>query len=380
MKEGMVTTGFSKPWVALYSNVGTTVTYSGARRLARGVNVNINPESSDDNNFYADNVEAESAAGMFAGGTVESTVDGLLTETERMIAGLPEPDADGFTNYGEEQNPPYVGYGFVRRAMSGGATYYQPFILPKVKFNNVSTEAATQEDEIDWQTQSLTAAINRDDTVNKNWKKVGALYDTEAEAEQKIKDFFSYVEPTPLPDPKLTTLTIGALTLTPAFDADVDTYTATTENATDVITATAEAGLTVAIMNGSTPVDSGDAATWTLGSNTVTVTVSNGEESKTYTVTVTALAEAVLSNLEIGALTLTPAFDADVDTYTASTTNATDTITATADASLTVTILNGSTPVDNGDPATWQSGDNTVTVEVTNGVSSKTYTVTVTAP
>lgn len=201
MKEGAVTTGFSKPWVALYSNVGTTVTYSGARRLARGVNVNVQPESAEDNNFYADNVEAESAAGMFAGGTVESEVDGLLTETERMIAGLPEADAQGFTNYGENQNAPYVGYGFIRRVMSGGTTYYQPFILPKVKFSNINTEAATQKGEIDWQTQALTATISRDDTAEKNWKKVGAFYTTESEAEGKIKTFFGYTEPDPDPDP-----------------------------------------------------------------------------------------------------------------------------------------------------------------------------------
>lgn len=288
MKEGFVTTGFSKPWVALYSNVGTTVTYSNARRLARGVDVAINPESSDDNNFYADNVEAESAAGMFAGGTVESTVDGLLTETERMIAGLPERDADGFINYGDDQSAPYVGYGFIRRGMSGGETLYQPIILPKVKFGNISTEAATQEDEIDWQTQSLTAAIQRDDTVKKNWKKLGEFFSTEADAENVIKTFFNYVEPSPLPEPVLTTLEIGALTLTPAFDPAVTAYTAATTNASDVVTATAEAGLTVTITNGTTPIDSGDAATWTTGDNTLTIVVSNGETSTTYTVTVTA--------------------------------------------------------------------------------------------
>lgn len=288
MKEGIVTTGFSKPWVALYSNVGTTVTYSNARRLARGVDVNINPESSDDNNFYADNVEAESAAGMFAGGTVESTVDGLLTATERMIAGLPERDADGWINYGDDQSAPYVGYGFIRRGMSGGETFYQPIILPKVKFGNISTEAATQEDEIDWQTQSLTAAIQRDDTVKKNWKKLGDFFSTEAEAENAIKTFFNYVEPSPLPQPVLSNLEIGSLTLTPAFDAGVTSYTTSTTNASDVVTATAEAGLTVTIMNGATAIDSGDAATWTSGDNTLTITVSNGEDSIVYTVTVTA--------------------------------------------------------------------------------------------
>ena len=71
---GRVCTGFSKPWVAQYNASGTTVTYSSAQRLARGVSVNLQPESSEDNNFYADNQVAESGAGEFTGGTVELEV------------------------------------------------------------------------------------------------------------------------------------------------------------------------------------------------------------------------------------------------------------------------------------------------------------------
>lgn len=43
-----------------------------------------------------------------------------------------------------------------------------------------------------------------------------------------------------------------------------------------------------------------------------------------------------------------------------------------------VTITNGTTPVENGSAATWQTGVNTLTIKVTNGGVSKTYTVTVT--
>lgn len=41
-------------------------------------------------------------------------------------------------------------------------------------------------------------------------------------------------------------------------------------------------------------------------------------------------------------------------------------------------IKNGSTVVENGGSATWSSGENVVTVKVTNGSAEKTYTVTVT--
>lgn len=88
---------------------------------------------------------------------------------------------------------------------------------------------------------------------------------------------------------------------------------------------------------------------------------------------------ARLSGLTIGALSLTPAFDPDVTEYTASTTNATNTITATPeDEDATVTILNGDTPVTNGQAATWVDGANTVIVTVENGEAEEVYTVTVT--
>lgn len=183
---GRVATGFSKPYVAKYSNSGTTVSYADGMRLARGVNVNINPESSDDNNFYADNVKAESASGQFTGGTVELAVDGLFTAAERLIMGLPAADADGWTAYGADQKAPYVGLGFLVKFQSDGVTSWVPFVMPKVVFNIISTEAATQEDEIDWQTQSLTAQINRDDSTNKVWKYLGKEYATEALAEAAL--------------------------------------------------------------------------------------------------------------------------------------------------------------------------------------------------
>ena len=86
-----------------------------------------------------------------------------------------------------------------------------------------------------------------------------------------------------------------------------------------------------------------------------------------------------LSNLALGSLTLTPAFDKTVTSYTASTTNATNTITATPeDNSATVAIKNGVETVQNGSACTWVTGSNTVTATVTNGSASKQYTVTVT--
>lgn len=87
---------------------------------------------------------------------------------------------------------------------------------------------------------------------------------------------------------RLSGLTIGALTLTPTFDADTTAYTVTTSAATNKITATPEdEDATVVIKNGSTTVQNEGSATWSAGENTVTITVTNDDVEKVYTVTVT---------------------------------------------------------------------------------------------
>lgn len=187
MAAGKVCTGFSKPYVALYSESGGTITYSDGQQLARGVSVNIEPESSEDNEFHADNVVAESANGTFTGGTLTLTVDGLLKAAEKLIMGLPAADTDGFTAYGDDQSAPFCGVGFIARYMSGGVTTYTPIVLAKVQFAQIALEAETQEEEIDWQTQELTATIMRGDDSNHNWKFIGGDLATESAAEDAIK-------------------------------------------------------------------------------------------------------------------------------------------------------------------------------------------------
>ncbi len=87
--------------------------------------------------------------------------------------------------------------------------------------------------------------------------------------------------------PKLSSLSLGSLALSPAFDATMANYTATTTNATNTITAAAEADATVEIKNGETTVANGAAATWAEGENTVTITVTKNGVSRLYTITVT---------------------------------------------------------------------------------------------
>lgn len=195
MAAGKVCTGFSKPYVANYSANGGNITLSNGRVLARGVSVNVAPDSAGDNDFYADNQKAESSSGIFTGGTLTLTVDGLLTEAERFIMGLPSAEADGFTAYGDNQEVPYIAVGFLTKYMSSGVTTYVPTIIVKTKFNQLSLDAETQGEEIDWQTQELTSSIMRGDDSNHTWKYLGQDYTTEEAAEEALRTKLGIVTP-----------------------------------------------------------------------------------------------------------------------------------------------------------------------------------------
>lgn len=191
MAAGRVITGYSDPFVAIY-NVSTsgTVSYTSKQELARGVEVEINVETTEDNKFYANNIVAENEAGKFKKGTLTAVVDGLKDAANDLILGMTANTA-GYTDYDDDQTIPYVGFGCVVRYMEDGTESYMAVILPKIRFNEPSTSAKTQEEEISWQTQSLTAQIFRDDTAKHKWKRRFTAKTTRDLAKADITGFFS---------------------------------------------------------------------------------------------------------------------------------------------------------------------------------------------
>ena len=89
-------------------------------------------------------------------------------------------------------------------------------------------------------------------------------------------------------DARLVDLKIGGLKFNEEFSPDTTTYTVTTTNATNTITAIPANGTAeIEIKVGEIGVTNGASAKWNEGSNTVTVNVVDGAQKKTYTVTVT---------------------------------------------------------------------------------------------
>lgn len=183
---GAIGIGFSKPMVALYNASGNTVTYTGGIPFARGVSVQIQPNSSDDNAWRADNMDAESAGGRFTGGSMTVVTDDLFYAADQLIHGRGETaEVNGIEVEKSTvvDEVPYCGFGYLRKYQCGGAEIYRAIMLTKVKFNESGDNAETEEETKNWQTTENSAQLFRDDSADKSWRLRGAnYYTTEDEA------------------------------------------------------------------------------------------------------------------------------------------------------------------------------------------------------
>ena len=198
MANGKVLTGFSKPYVGLYAVNSGTVTYTQGMPLARGVSVSVSTETGDTNDFYADNVLAESVGGVFTGATLTLTVDGLKENARKLIQGLPTAstvtvgqNTVDVLDYDDRQAIPYVGIGFIARYMEDGVTTYTPVFFPKAIFSVDGLEASTQQETIEFQAQELEATVMRDDSTNHKWRRIAEDQTSETDAENVIKAFLN---------------------------------------------------------------------------------------------------------------------------------------------------------------------------------------------
>ncbi|MEI3499916.1 MAG: major tail protein [Anaerovoracaceae bacterium] len=118
----MAVIGLSKPHYAVYANTSGTVSYANGGVLGKAVEVNLEIETSEDNNLYADDGIAETDR-TFSNGTLTLSTDDLSQEVSKAILGLKEvalSEIEGVTDedakeliYDNEQETPYLGIGFI---------------------------------------------------------------------------------------------------------------------------------------------------------------------------------------------------------------------------------------------------------------------------
>ena len=192
----MATIGLSKPYYALYSNSGSSVTYSSGGGAGKYTEMSLSLTEGENNDFYADDAIAETDLG-FSGGSVSVTTDDLRPAIAKAILGLTETSISttGVTTtspkwqeYDDRQSIPFVGFGGIIKKKVDGSVKYQAFVLPKIKFRNPNIAAVTQGQSIEWQAQQLTADISRSDATNHPWFRLSTLLDSEADAILVVKD------------------------------------------------------------------------------------------------------------------------------------------------------------------------------------------------
>lgn len=191
----MAVIGLSKPYYGIYSATGNAVSYANGAVMGKATEANIEIDTTEDNNLYADNAIAETDR-SFAGGTLTMSTDDLSQEVAKAILGLTETSITGIEGvtdtsvkelvYDDTQNTPYLGVGFIIKKKVGGAYKWRGVVLSKVMFSVPADAATTQGESIEWQVPELSATIMRDDSATHMWKRE-ATFTTEAQAEAYIK-------------------------------------------------------------------------------------------------------------------------------------------------------------------------------------------------
>jgi phi13 family phage major tail protein len=181
----MARIGVRKPRVALYENDNGTVTYTGLALLAKAVEYSSSIKTGDSNNLYADDAIAESDK-SFGSGDLSITTDDLLQAGSKLILGVQEHELtvgeETVTEliYDDDTQPPYLGFGIIIPGRRNGTDYYRAVVFTKIQFNIPDDAAKTRGENIEWQTPALTAAIYRDDSAKRRWKRESTFTDETA--------------------------------------------------------------------------------------------------------------------------------------------------------------------------------------------------------
>jgi phi13 family phage major tail protein len=261
--------------------------YGTPVKLAKAIEAEVSIELNEAI-LYADD-GTDTVIKEFKSGTITLGVNDIGKQAARDLTGA-ALDANGVLVSAGEDEPTPVAIGFRAKTAKG---MYRYFWIYRVLFGIPGTTLKTKGDSIEFQTPSIEGTIsrrNKPDEQSKHPWKAEVTDGEEGVSSLTISNWFQTVyEPNfTQADATLSSLTLGSLTLSPTFNSAATEYTATTENATNTITAVAidnNAGIAITV-NGNS-ISSGQSATWESGINTVAITVTNGNTTKTYTITVT---------------------------------------------------------------------------------------------
>lgn len=263
-----------------------TFEYGDGKVAAKAIRVDINLNISD-SPLYADGEVAERLR-EFIDGTITFTPDDLSQEVRGdWLGNDTEEEKVGeetveVLDSSTDDTQGYFGFGYIIPKVKNKVRQYRAIFFPKVQFGEPNETAETKGQNITWQTPAIEGKIMR--RIDTKWKREITV----TSLDTALNWLRGKLNVPKTEDAHLTSLTLGTLVLSPAFDGVVKSYSTTTSTATAVITAVAvKTGSTIAIKVGETAVTNGEAATFTEGENAVEITVTYKSVSAKYTVTVT---------------------------------------------------------------------------------------------
>ena len=160
----MAKIGMKYPVYAPFSGThtpGTSISYSTGAQLCHAISADVTINRRD-NPLYGDDTKIENDKGItdysitFTGDDLPATAwKDLLGETEKTTTSG-EPATTVITHYEvNDNNPPYVGFGYYRVLMVDNIKYYEAFWFHQVQFAKADESATTKNEQIDWGTYQI---------------------------------------------------------------------------------------------------------------------------------------------------------------------------------------------------------------------------------
>lgn len=189
----MAKIGVLGPWVAKYNNINGVVSYSDGRKLAKTTEFSAEPDdTSDPDDFYADNGIAETDRGGSGAGSITNSVDHFDQEGSLFILGIKQETVTIGEKevtelvYDDDSNPGYLGYGIIIKKRKDGSDLWRAVVYTKMMYSIPADAATTQGETIEWQAEELNATYMRDDTPKRRWKRESTF--------ASVDDAIKYVE------------------------------------------------------------------------------------------------------------------------------------------------------------------------------------------
>lgn len=185
-----------------YSN--GNVAYTNGTMVGGAVEYGLEPETSDDNPFYADDNIKEHDNGSFQSATLTLNTADLnhaaslfllkLKEVEREVGGKRVRQLV----YDDSTRPAAKGFGTLIIHQIDDVDYFQAVVVCKVTPKIPSDAASTKAGTIEWQTRELECSVERSDAIDSEMKhpwKLETWFDNEEDAVNYLKAILNVLEP-----------------------------------------------------------------------------------------------------------------------------------------------------------------------------------------